>query len=163
MANVRDVAHFFIDLAAQKNAAGRGDLMTNLRLQKLLFFAQGWHLARYGRPLFDAPIEAWSYGPVVPEVYRLYKQNGRYGIEEECTPPGSAFTPEEYDLLLDVAREYDVKSTSSLVDESHEPGAPWSQTNQNAVIPTSLIQAYYSNKHLPSFDDILDGYPIEAL
>ena len=54
MADVQDVARFFIDLAKRQNDLERGDLMTNLRLQKLLYFAQGWHLARFGRPLFDA-------------------------------------------------------------------------------------------------------------
>lgn len=163
MAKVQDVALFFIDLAKQKNDAECGDLMTNLRLQKLLFFAQGWHLARYGKPLFDAPIEAWRLGPVVPEVYRTYKKHGNFGIADECAPPSDAFTPEEYELLLDVAREYDMKSTSSLIYESHEPGAPWSLTKPSEVIPMSAIQAFYSSKHLPSFDDILDGYPIEVI
>ena len=66
-------------LPSGKTTWTRGDLMTNLRLQKLLYFAQGWHLARFGRPLFDASIEAWPYGPVVPEVYRAYKEYGAGG------------------------------------------------------------------------------------
>jgi uncharacterized phage-associated protein len=59
MAKVQDVARFFIDLAQHQNERNSGDLMTNLRLQKLLYFAQGWYLARFGKALFDEPIEAW--------------------------------------------------------------------------------------------------------
>lgn len=50
-----------------------GDRITNLKLQKLLYYAQAWHLALYNRPLFPEDIEAWTYGPVVPEVYHTFK------------------------------------------------------------------------------------------
>ena len=93
MADVQDVARFFIDLAKRQNDLDRGDLMTNLRLQKLLYFAQGWHLARFGRPLFDASIEAWPYGPAVPEAYRAYKEYGREGISSAGPPAAGAFPP----------------------------------------------------------------------
>lgn len=165
MANVRDVAHFFIDLAQHQSANETGDLMTNLRLQKLLYFAQGWHLARFAKPLFDAPLAAWRYGPVVPEIYQMYKRNGAMGIDEPSEVPADAFTNDEYDLLLDVAREYGAYSTQALVELSHAPKAPWSHTEQFAEIPKNEIQAYFAGKddQLLSFDEILDGYPVEAL
>ena len=161
MAKVQDVAKFFIHLAQQQVEAERGDLATNMRLQKLLYFAQGWHLARYGKPLFDAPLKAWKWGPVVPEVYYAYNANGKQGLI--CDPPKpDAFTPEEYDLLLDVAREYDRFSTSQLVLMSHEENAPWAKTASNQSIDIREIEEYFrSLPVLPSFDDILDGYPIE--
>ena len=53
MAKVQDVAKLFIGLANEQAEQNQGDLMTNLRLQKLLYFAQGWYLARYGKPLFS--------------------------------------------------------------------------------------------------------------
>lgn len=164
MANVQDVARFFINLAAYQNQSESGDLMTNLRLQKLLYFAQGWHLARHGTPLFDASLEAWTHGPVVPEVYHLYKANGNKGIPETQEPAPDAFTPAEYDLLLDVAREYAGYSTHALVNLSHAPMAPWSRTEKSDVIPQNEIQAYFAGKDpLPSFDEILADYPVEAL
>ena len=43
------------------------DDLTNMKLNKLLYFAQGYYLKKYGRPLFDNAIEAWEHGPVVPE------------------------------------------------------------------------------------------------
>ena len=49
------------------------DDLTNMKLNKLLYFAQGYYLKKYGRPLFDNAIEAWEHGPVVPEVYSAYK------------------------------------------------------------------------------------------
>lgn len=50
-----------------------GDPLTNLKLQKLLYYAQGWYLALYDVPLFGERIEAWAHGPAVPPVYEDFK------------------------------------------------------------------------------------------
>ncbi len=50
-----------------------GDPITNLKLQKLLYYVQGWHLALLGQPAFNERIEAWIHGPVQPGVYGEYK------------------------------------------------------------------------------------------
>lgn len=154
MANVQDVAKFFIGLANDQANNNQGDLITNLRLQKLLYFAQGWYLARYGKPLFEDEIEAWSYGPVVPSVYNTYKQYGRDGITGNL-PDTDVFTKEEFSLLLDVAREYDRFGTSSLVSMTHASGSPWSLTNAREKISRDLIHSYFVNAQPPltSFAD----------
>lgn len=74
-----DVADYLIQQAIDDD---NGDLLTNLKLQKLLYYAQGCHLAIFGEPLFDGAIEAWDWGPVVPEVYHVFKVCGRQPIEE---------------------------------------------------------------------------------
>ncbi|HUZ03805.1 MAG TPA: type II toxin-antitoxin system antitoxin SocA domain-containing protein, partial [Acidobacteriaceae bacterium] len=56
-----DIAKYFIASFQKKNKA-----ISNLKLQKLLYYAQAWHLALYGSPLFSDSIEAWVHGPVVP-------------------------------------------------------------------------------------------------
>ena len=153
MANVYDVAKFFIDLAQKQASTGDGDLVTNLRLQKLLYFAQGWFLARYGKPLFDAPIEAWTYGPVVPEVYHEYKIYSSNGISQDANVSADAFSADEFNLLLDVAREYDSYSTSALVNLTHEHGTPWEQTAQSEIISNENLRQYFSSlKPLSSFE-----------
>ena len=55
--------------------------LSNLKLQKLLYYAQGHHLAERHAPVFTEPIQAWSHGPVVPPVYHEYKRFGRTTIE----------------------------------------------------------------------------------
>lgn len=52
-----------------------GDPITNLKLQKLLYYVQGWHLALFGKPAFSDEVQAWVHGPVCLEVYRAYKHN----------------------------------------------------------------------------------------
>lgn len=161
MANVQDVAKFFIDLAQRQAKHNGGDLATNMRVQKLLYFAQGWHLARYGKPLFSAPLQAWQYGPVVPEVYECYRISGAQGLTTDGVDT-SAFTPDELALLLDVAADYDGFSTAALVTMTHQPGAPWSQVARNAEIPLSAMQAYFSTlPKLQSVDELLQ--PLEIV
>ena len=155
MANVQDVAKFFIGLASDQAKQDHGDLMTNLRLQKLLYFAQGWHLARYGRPLFDDDIEAWRLGPVVRSVYNEYKAYGKSGIDGDL-PDTDAFTEDEFSLLLDVAREYEKYGTSHLIDMTHVPGSPWAIAGERNVIPMGLIRSHFDGERpLPSFSDVV--------
>lgn len=154
MANVQDVAQFFIGLANDQANMEQGDMMTNLRLQKLLYFAQGWHLARYGKPLFEDEIVAWQYGPVVPAVYNEYKRCGRDGIAG-ALPDTDVFSEEEFSLLLDVAREYDKYGTSKLVSMTHKPGTPWSDVNGRGNIPKDMIRSFFdAQRPLTAFDDI---------
>lgn len=63
--------------------------LTNLKLQKLLYYAQGHHLAWAGAPLFREDLQAWSHGPVVPEVYRAFKD---FGSEPIRLPESDPFS-----------------------------------------------------------------------
>lgn len=159
MADVRDVARFFIALGERQYEAGMGDLVTPLRLQKLLYFAQGWHLARHGKPLFSNKIEAWEHGPVVREIYGAYRQFEGRGITGVAAPEESTFAPEEYETMLDVSAEYDKHSTWALVDMTHEPNAPWLTTEQNQEITTQRIKAYFDRQpRLKTVDDIIASF-----
>ena len=68
MLNCDDVAKYFLSLSDDSS----GDYISNLKLQKLLYYAQGFHLAIFNKPLFNEPIEAWAHGPVVGSSYRKY-------------------------------------------------------------------------------------------
>jgi uncharacterized phage-associated protein len=165
MANVYDVADFFIELANQDE---EGEI-TNLKLQKLLFFAQSHFLAATGKPLFDNPIKAWDLGPVVPEVYEKYKSFERSPILSGRTAPQRTnipelFSDEEYAILLDVAREYCKYTAAYLVKKTHEAGTPWAETTRNAVIDNGLIARYFSeNEKIISFDSIISKKNIPGI
>lgn len=70
-----DIAKKLIKMADDDIANG-GDNITNLKLQKLLYYQQGYHLAAFDTPLFDESVEAWIYGPVVPVVYDYFQPYG---------------------------------------------------------------------------------------
>ena len=53
-----------------------GKFVTQMKLQKMVYFAHGYHLARYNEPLIREEFEAWKFGPVVPSIYQSYKLYG---------------------------------------------------------------------------------------
>ena len=63
------IAEYFIAVANTT-----GELITNLKLQKLVYYAQAWHLAIYNQPLFREDFQAWVHGPVLPSLYNNYKR-----------------------------------------------------------------------------------------
>ncbi len=111
-----DIANELLRLAENED---EGDLMSNLKLQKMLYYEQGFHLAYFGTPLFDEEIEAWMYGPVVPEVYDAYDRYGRNGIESD---PAKDITlePEEWRLFLKVFDIYGQYSAIGLMNMTHQ-------------------------------------------
>jgi uncharacterized phage-associated protein len=121
----------------------------NLKLQKLLYYSQAVHLVLNDKtPLFPEDIEAWDYGPVVPPVYREYKQ---YGLERIPTPRDDQplnLTAGEIvpiDMVLDY---YGNMSGVALISQTHQE-TPWRQTYHpgwpSAIIPRDLIYDYFKN------------------
>lgn len=152
---VIDVANFFITVGSYNE----GSEMTNARINKLLYFAQGRHLATYGKPLFDEKIEAWKFGPIIEEIYHSFKSYGNNII----TKTKGEFDIEEMDdddfqFLSDVFTNYADYSTSALIDKTHENGSPWSQVyipNKNVVIPQNLMKKYFSK--MPAMRTVSDS------
>ena len=62
------VANEFLHLAHRDDRP-----ITPLKMQKLVYFAHGWHLAITGAPLISEPIQAWQYGPVISSLYQIFK------------------------------------------------------------------------------------------
>lgn len=146
MANVQDVARFFIGFAQEQAEHYKGDLMTNLRLQKMLYFAQGYHLAQYGKPLFDDEIEMRHNGPFVPVVYNVYSKYGSTGISEPIDVEASCFDEDEYSSLLYVVREYDYLSTLALIDIAFRKCKTWDREKHGVVIPKDEIYRQFSDE-----------------
>ena len=71
----RAVANLLLDVAAEEGVA-----VSNLALQKLLYFAHGHFLIQTGHPLVSGAFEAWNNGPVHPAVYHAFKTSGREPI-----------------------------------------------------------------------------------
>ena len=151
-----NVANFFVELAN----AEEDSCMTNLKLNKLVYFAQAWSLEKLGKPLFEEEVEAWQHGPVIPSVYTAFSPCGRDRISE--TTAGydeSEISSEEMDLLLDVTDKYWDYSASGLRNLTHKKDGAWSQTYSEVrinKIPKDLIKKDVENDHLDSFTDKID-------
>ena len=116
----KDVAEYFLSLQDED----AGDLISNLKLQKLVYYAQGYHLALFDEPLFEEHIEAWLHGPVVPSLYREYKQCGVAPIPSPEDMDFSKFNNEEKEFLDEVYDVYGQFSAWKLRNMTHED-EPW--------------------------------------
>ena len=79
MYDVQDVAEYVITYSEDKDYG-----ISNLKLQKILYLIQAYFLIQTKKPCFSEEIEAWDFGPVIPEVYRRYKQFGSTDIQIRC-------------------------------------------------------------------------------
>lgn len=119
-----------------------GDVISNLKLQKLLYYCQGVHLAMYDAPLFSEDLVAWEHGPVVPEVYRAYRDFGGSGIPIPSDLDVDVFTNEEFDLIEEVYMVFGQFSAWKLREMTHNE-SPWKTTPSNEVISKEAIKAYF--------------------
>lgn len=145
-----DVASYFIELA---NETPENDL-TNLKLQKLLYYVQGKYLSVYGNPAFEEKIEAWKYGPVVADVYHTFKECGQFpitnfDIDYEYTRPEGELQGLIRSVWEDIGKKY---SGFYLVQTTHRDGAPWSlffnESDRNIEIPNSSLKEYFASNEL---------------
>ena len=101
-----------------------GDPVSNLKLQKLLYYAQAWHLTLFDKPLFDERIEAWVHGPVVPPVYREFKDWAWKPIDREPDLP--LFSEDVSSHLEEVMDVYGGLTAYYLEKLTHQDG-PWAK------------------------------------
>lgn len=154
---VEAVANWFLDRAETE-----GKTLDPLKLQKLLYFAQGWHLVLAGHPLIDELFEAWDYGPVLPSIYHAFQDVGADAIRARAcrldpvrlvmvTPRLPADAGMER-LLEQVWVAYGGLTGLELSHLTHQPGSPWKQTRRqsggmrNAGIPNALIGEEFARR-----------------
>lgn len=139
MAKVLDVALYF----ACKGDADAGDSITNLKIQKLLYYAQGASLAIRDEPLFDANIHAWQHGPVVESVYHEFKNfgSGQVIFDDMCEAH-DRLTEEERDIADEVYDVYGQFSAWKLRDMTHAE-SPWKDTSPRGAISLKKMKEYF--------------------
>lgn len=124
MAKALDVARYLIHLA---NSEDEPDLLTHLRLQKLLYYCQGWFLGLTSRQLFPERIEAWVHGPVVVSLYPHFADYGFCSIPPDSFPfdeTQTTLSDGEREFVESVWQVYREYSGSSLREMTHSE-ATW--------------------------------------
>ncbi len=139
----QDVAKYLIFLASQENKEKEREGVTNLKLQKVLYFAQAYYLAKLGKPLFSEKLEAWEYGPVVPNVYHKFKYHRNKPII--IIVDRSTLSEADKEVLKKVWDAFGGYSASRLVDVVHSH-TPWKEASVSAgkVITHKAIKDYYT-------------------
>jgi uncharacterized phage-associated protein len=149
MTNASTVAKYIV-----ATFQGAGDPVDNLKLQKLLYYVQGWHLAVYGEPAFADDFEAWVHGPVLPGIYVQYKKYRWNPITEPVEKPN--IDKELAGLIQEVLDVYGTESGWQLEQRTHTE-APWLKARKglardeesHAVISKPSMKAF--------FDGLKDG------
>jgi len=142
------MAHNVISVANKIVSLSRhdvGDLISNLKLQKLLYYVQGFHLAIHNTPIFNEDICAWQFGPVVPEAYHHFKKYGAGHIEigkDDFEKYYIDFSDAEKGLICDVWDAYGHYSAYILMEFTHnEP--PYKATKPQQVITHDKLKAFF--------------------
>ncbi len=144
------VAQKFLALAREHNTP-----ITCLQMQKLVYFAHGVLLAARNKPLIEEDVQAWPYGPVIPQLYNRMRQYGQRPVPPDLK---LADIPVEFDNDADsqkavraVWQHYGRYTGLQLSQLTHRAGTPWHvlyyQRNEKfAVIPNTLTQDFYKKR-----------------
>lgn len=126
------IAKLLIELAEQDRDVDQ-EPMTHMRLQKLLYYVQGWSIARRGVKAFDEHIEAWEHGPVVPTLYRALKDSGRQPVTVDQLEDGQVDS-ELRSFVASVWADYRSHSTIRLRNMTHTE-SPWKDAWEKRRLP----------------------------
>lgn len=155
--DVKDVAQFVVNYSNEKSIS-----ITNLKLQKLLYYIQAAFLVKKGEPCFYQSIVNWRHGPVVVEIYEEFKQYGSREIEriDETTifisKDGFKFEPVEIkydeskieeddrDIIKKIINVYKKSSPWDMVEKTHQE-SPWMHTSNYDEITRDSIKSYFLN------------------
>lgn len=133
-----EAANYILTLADEE----KGEIISNLKLQKLLYYCQGYHLALFDKPLFAESIVAWQYGPVVREAYHYFKEFGNGAIPAPQSKSFSEDLEESIGLIDDVYGLYGQFSAIKLMDMTHSE-LPWLTTNINDEIGHEKLKNFF--------------------
>ena len=158
--NAQEIAKWFLykNYAEQKSKIAINenyevyDGITHLKLQQLLYNAQGLYLAIKNEKLFENDIRATEYGPIIIDVFDTYCVYGKNEIIIPTTPENSKTVrkieeDKEVKEILQMAYDNFIKYTSwELREKSHKKGSPWEMTQKNQIIDTELIKDYFKKE-----------------
>lgn len=136
--SAEQIASYLLTLAGAED-----NDMSNLKLQKLCYYAQGLITAMRGQRLFQEEMSAWDHGPVVPSLYHKYKGNGSQPIPVVTNFDADQIDPSDREALDDIFEYYGQYSPWRLRNMTHEE-KPW-------------IDAYKGNK-LISIDAMIEFF-----
>ena len=137
--NAIELSNYIIAKFNDQNAT-----ITNLKLQKVLYYIQGYSLKFFGKPAFQEEIYCWQYGPVVPMSYYEYNISGAHQLR----PSGIVGEPglelkNLVDCIVDACRKI---PSSVLVAKTHSEG-PWKYAGIGEIIPIRQIQLYFTRNN----------------
>lgn len=157
----RDLANFILDYTDEN-----GITVTNLSLQKIVYFCHVWFLVYADKPLVKQNFEAWEFGPVLPYLYRTFKEFKDKKITKRAKKldqitgneiiASIKLSKDEESQLEKIVSFYSKLPANQLVEESHILGGPWyevwnheTKVNPGMQISNQSILKFYLSKEKP--------------
>lgn len=147
MSSAKDVASLILTLCEE-----RGIGVSNLKLQKLMYYTQGYHLAVSGKTLFEDDLMAWEHGPVVPSVWLEYRDNGSSYITPLKDMDITSFSDASIGVVNYVLDTFGQMGAWSLRERTHSE-EPWlnhydqeKDRVDNCVITTDEVDRFFKRK-----------------
>lgn len=140
-----DIASYFVNKGIKE-----GRPISPMKVQKLVYMAHGWNLAMREEPLIEESVQAWSYGPVIPNIYYELKKYGNSDISDEFSSK-IHLDSETLEILDFVWTAYSKYSAIHLSNMTHEKNTPWEQVMSKGngsvpfftVIDNKVIKEHY--------------------
>ncbi|WMC06283.1 Panacea domain-containing protein [Elizabethkingia anophelis] len=147
MYNCFDIAKQFLKLAYEE-----GDGLQPMKLLKLTYIAHGWYLGFYDKPLIENAIEAWKYGPVIPELYHVIKRFGYRNVDLETLELWAGdkkVDNKDQNFIKTIWNTYKGFSGLDLSSLTHMENTPWAETYDpkayHKLINNTIIEKHYKN------------------
>lgn len=133
-----DIANYFITKGVET-----GRPVSNMKLQKLIYYAQGWYMALYnGQTLFEEDFKRWNFGPVCPPVYNKFKKCGASPITVGYPEAVPIFDPNLQAFLGKIWNLYGQYTAVQLSELSHKED-PWLNAEDFGLISKDSLRAYF--------------------
>lgn len=123
MPTVHDVADYFLWLAHRDRLG-----VDHLKLQKLVYYAQGFHLGSRDEPIFEGELRAWAYGPVSPDLWQRHRYSRAY-LEPPEAVDESLLTDTHREVITLVHERFRSDSGLDLYRRTHDE-KPWIEADR---------------------------------
>lgn len=144
---VFNVADSFLEKA--KESDRQLDL---LQLLKLCYLAHGWYLAFYGKPLIEEEVQAWKYGPVIPELYYALKHFKGGKLPHDCLAglarKDDHLSDDAENVIGQVDDHYGSWEGVELSTLTHQKGTPWTKVYKGGrylPINNNIIEKHFAS------------------
>lgn len=146
LVTAKNVARWFVNRADRS----AGEAITHLKVQKLVYYAEAWHLAYFDCPMLHEDFQAWAHGPVVRAIYDKYRQNSWEALPVE---KGAMPARATQDLLESIYDAYGQFSAKKLEAMTHSE-LPWiearnglpPEAKSNTVISKLTMRNFYAKR-----------------
>ncbi len=144
--SAEDISNWILNKNLENRKNGKETVgITNLKLQKLLYYASGIYFLYKKCNLIKEDFVAWKHGPVIKQIYYKYNSNGAKEIQHNRKSK-TEIDNETQEILDKMYSKYSQYTAEELRNMTHKE-RPWKKTSRNKIIEKDLIKDYFENEY----------------